>query len=104
MKEAFVSDPNYVGASRVNAVHIIFHELTGTNVVGSYANVILASTASGSIFTPRTVTIFIFGCGLFGAIIFIPILRIWGRRTILLYGYFACGVSLCLVGVFDILD
>ena len=42
LKQAFVTDPKYTGASRVNFVHVMFHELTGINVINAYSNIILA--------------------------------------------------------------
>ena len=55
LKEAFLTDENYVRASWVNIVNVIFHELAGINVILQYSNTILETILgdSSSGFTPR---------------------------------------------------
>ncbi len=41
LKQALIKDENYLRASWVNIINIIFHELAGINVILQYSNVIL---------------------------------------------------------------
>jgi hypothetical protein len=57
LKEAFWSNPQYVRCQWVNVWQIIFHELSGINIIYIYSNILLKRIlVPGSIFTPTTGT------------------------------------------------
>ena len=84
-RDAFCSNPNYTKASWVNIAHIVFHELTGINVIQLQSNVLLKKvTAGSSTFTPRLGSIIISAFNMFGAMASFPIVAKFGRKPILI--------------------
>ena len=104
--EAFCSDETYRRASWVNVGYIIFHELTGINIIITYSNVILQNILgdSSSGFNARTGTYYIAIALFASSFVSIWIVRAFGRRTLLLYGHFGIGIAYLLVSVFTIND
>jgi hypothetical protein len=78
-------------------VHIIFHELTGINVVNIYSNTILKTITSGSTFSPRDGAIILGGVQLVASLLAIYVVGKWGRRPILIGGYF--GIFVCHMAI-----
>jgi hypothetical protein len=104
-RDAFCSNPNYTKASWVNIAHIVFHELTGINVIQLQSNVLLKKvTAGSSTFTPRLGSIIISAFNMFGAMASFPIVAKFGRKPILMWGYTFICIFHMTIGVLTILD
>ena len=92
--EAFCSDERYTRASWINVIYMVFHELTGINVILAYSNTILlhifGDKTSG--FTARTGTYVISLVNFFSSFMSIFMVKRFGRRTLLLWGH--TGVAL----------
>ena len=101
--EAFYTNEKYKKCSRVNVINIIFHELTGINVIMIYSNTLLTNIlgTDGKI-TPRLGTIFIGGMSFLSAILSIWTIKWWGRRPLLLVGHTGIAISHLLIGIFII--
>ena len=105
LKEAFLTDERYTRASWVNVVMIVFHELTGINVVLMYSSTILEGilgTEPGT-FNARQGTYMVATANLLASFTSIFTVRKFGRRTMLLVGHFAIFVSYMLMGTFVII-
>ena len=88
----------------MNVVYIIFHELTGINVVLMYSSTILENILGndpGS-FNARQGTYLVATANLLASFTSIFTVRKFGRRTLLLVGHFSIFVSYMLMGTFVI--
>ena len=105
-KEAFCSDEKYKRASWVNVVYIVFHELTGINVILTYSNTILENIlgTKTSGFNARTGTYCISAANTLSSLVSIWFVRSFGRKTLLLYGHVGIALSHLLVAIFTITD
>jgi len=100
--EAFCYGEKYRKASWLNVIHIVFHELTGINVIMLYSNTILANITKSAPFSARTGTIAIGAVNWISAMASIWIIKWFGRRPILIVGYFFIGVSHIAIGFLTI--
>lgn len=100
LKQAFISDPEYTRCSWINIINIIFHELTGINVIFLYSNTILAIVCSGASFTPRQGVYMINIVNTFASGISIWTIRTFGRRPLLLWGHSGICITHILIGTF----
>ena len=104
LKEAFITDERYTRSSWVNVVMIVFHELTGINVVLMYSSTILENilgTDPGS-FNARQGTYLVAIVNLLSSFTSIFTVRKFGRRTLLLAGHFSIFCAYMLMGTFVI--
>ena len=102
--EAFCSDERYTRASWINVIYMVFHELTGINVILAYSDTILKKilgTDSGG-FNARTGTYCIAGVNALAAVGGIWTCRNIGRRTLLFWGHIGVAISHACVGTFTI--
>lgn len=101
LKEAFWSDPEYVRCQWVNVGQIIFHELSGINVIYIYSNVLLNRIlVPGSTFTPRTGTYLIAIANVAAFVVAIWTIQTFGRKPLLVWGHFGIAVAHALIGTF----
>ena len=100
--EAFCYNPKYRKASWLNVCHIVFHELTGINVIIIYSNTILTNIAKTANFSARAGTIAIGAVNWLSVIASIWIIKWFGRRPILLVGYAFIGISHIAIGFLTI--
>jgi len=92
-----------VKCSWINITNIIFHELTGINVVLIFSNVILSSiTDEDSGFTPRAGTILIGMINFISACASVWTVRSFGRRPLLLIGHTGIALSHFAIGFLTI--
>ena len=97
LTEAFCTNRLYRRASIVALVQIIFHELTGINVVGMYSNTILHEITAGSAIDPRIGAIILGTVSVIGGLASFKVLKTWGRRPLLIFGY--VGISMCHIAI-----
>lgn len=97
-------NPQYRNATWINFVYIIFHELTGVNVINLYSNQMLKQMQDNgsSSLSPRTGT-YIIGVvesvsALFASLVMI---KIFGRRTLVLWGHAAMGVTHLMIAIYN---
>lgn len=83
-------NPTYRMATWVNIGYIIFHELTGINVILLYSNTILAKSGK---FKPRTGTQIIGDIDVFGTFCSIFAVKYFGRRTLVVWGHLAIALA-----------
>ena len=104
LKEAFFTNENYVRASWVNIINIIFHELSGINVIFQYSNTILKQILgdSSSSFTPRQGTYCVSAVNFLSSAASIWTINNFGRRSLLLVGHSAMSIIHILIGTFII--
>ena len=103
LRDALVN-PQYCRATWVNVGHMIVHELTGINVIVLYSNTIFKDMDENgrAIFTPRQ------GVYLVGLVAFLSsflstqVVRLFGRRTLLLAGQLGMTLVHSGVAVFNI--
>ena len=105
-KEAFCSDERYTRASWINVVYIVFHELTGINIILTYSNTILENIIGDktSGFNARTGTYMVSLANFFSSVLGIWIVKAVGRRTLLLWGHAGIFVAHLLVGIFTVTE
>jgi hypothetical protein len=79
----------------------MFHELTGINSILIFSNTILANITEGGL-SPRLGTILIGGINFVSAALSFLVIRVYGRRPLLLIGH--TGIAIChgLVGLLTI--
>jgi hypothetical protein len=101
--EAIWTNKKYVKCSWINITNIIFHELTGINVVLIFSNVILATvTDPDSGFTPRAGVILIGVINFLAATGSVWTVRTFGRRILLLVGHTGIAISHFAIGLLSI--
>ena len=106
LKNAFVKDERYVRASWVNIINIVFHELTGINVILIYSNTILVKIIGddSSGFTPRQGTYVIGLVNLLSSLVSVFTIKTFGRRFLLLWGHLFITICHFCIGLFIIID
>lgn len=93
----------YRTATWINIVYMIFHELTGINVINLYSGQMLKEMQGhGGSLTPRqgTYLIGIANCLTNLSATLFTVKHV-GRRTLVIYGHFAMAVAHLLLGVFN---
>ena len=106
LKDALV-DRKYRKATWVNIGYIIFHELTGINVIMLYSTEIFKSMKNSdgeNTIKPRTGTILVGLIDVVGATMAFAVVKRIGRRALLIYGH--VGIAIChgLVAYFNTKD
>ena len=91
----------YRGATWVNVGYIIFHELTGINVIMLYSTTLFKNMdkAGGSI-TPRQGTYLVGLTSLFSSAFSVFVVRYFGRRTLVIWGHLGIAAVHGAVGYF----
>ena len=99
-----MTDERYMRASWVNFFAMIFHELTGINVVMMYSTTILESIlgTDSSGFTARQGTYLVGLVSMLSAIMAIWTVGVVGRKNLLLWGHVGIFLAHLLLGVFII--
>ena len=96
-------NPRYRKSTWVNIGYLIFHELTGINVIILYSSAIFQQMSTpDSKFTPKTGTYMVEIINAISALIAIYVIKKIGRRTLLIFGHFTIAVIHALVGYFEI--
>ena len=105
-KEAFCADERYVRASWINIAYIIFHELTGINVILLYSNTILEQILGTDTdgFNARQGTYVINIVNTLSTVFGIYCVRTWSRKGLLLYGHTGIAIAHLLIAIFIIID
>ena len=100
--DAFCKDEKYVRASWTNVAYIVFHELTGINVILTYSNTILKNILGDktSGFNARTGTYCVSVANTLSSMAGIWFTKTFGRKTLLLYGHIGIFLAHLLVGIF----
>lgn len=98
------SNPKYRKATWVNIGYIIFHELTGINVIMLYSTEIfktMKNSEGENTIEPRTGTILVGFVDVVAATMAFYVVKRLGRRTLLLWGHI--GIAIChgLVAYFN---
>ena len=103
-KDAFCADERYRRASWVNVIYIVFHELTGINIILMYSNTILKNILGDkkSGFNARTGTYVLSVANVLASLFGIWVVRTFGRRILLLYGHVGIFLAHLLVGIFTV--
>ena len=106
LNEAFCTDERYTRASWINVIMIMFHELTGINVVLMYSSTILENIlgTGSSGFNARQGSYMVAFVNLFSSFTSIFAVKYFGRRTLLLLGHSGIFVAYMLMGWFVIID
>ena len=100
-----VCGQNYRRATWTNVGYIIFHELTGVNVIAIYSTLIFEKMdKSGGQFTPRQGTYLVGILNFLSCYIGVLTVRYFGRRTLCIFGHLFIALVHGLVGYFDITD
>lgn len=92
-----LSHKEYRISTWINVANCFWHEFAGINVINLYSNQIFSS-GSSSLFTPRFGTLLLGFGNLLGAVIGIPFIARFNRRTLLIGGNIACTITHCLIG------
>ena len=95
--------PDYRRATWVNFGYIIFHELTGINVIMQYSNQIFSEMQNdGASITPEQGT-FLIGVMQFCSMAIATFYTIgrYGRKTLLFWGHLLIAVAHCSVALFN---
>jgi hypothetical protein len=92
----------YRKSTWVNVGYIIFHELTGINVVMLYSTTMLQEMhkAGGGI-SPRGGTYLVGLANVFGACCSVYCVKTFGRKTLLIWGHLGIAVCHTMVGIFN---
>ena len=104
VKDALV-DPQYRTATWVNVGYIIFHELTGINVINLYSTTIfknMQTPGQKTWLTPRRGTYLVGATQVVFCLSTSYIVKCFGRKTLLIWGHIAIAVIHASVGVFNI--
>ena len=102
---AFFTDERYVRASWVSIMIIIFSELTGFQAIMLYSNLIFTGIfGDNSIISPREGTYLIAAVNFIASFVSIWMVKLAGRRTLLLGGHFMVALCHLLIGIFIILE
>ena len=97
-----IFDPRYRTATWINLIYMIFHELTGINVITMYSNTMFRRMHSeGASFTPRQGTYLVGATSFIGSLISIKVIEYVGRRPLLVCGHFLIAAIHCAVGRFN---
>ena len=101
LKDA-VANPRYRKATWVNIAYIIFHELTGINVIMLYSNQLFKQMASSgdSAFTPRQGTYLVGIVNLLSSLMSTQVVKCFGRRTLVIWGHLGMAFTHAAVGYF----
>ena len=101
-KEAFCSDERYKRASWINVGYIIFHELSGINVILTYSNTILENILGDSTsgFNARTGSYCISLTNAGSSLASIWFVKTFGRKILLLYGHVGICIAYILCAIF----
>jgi len=101
-KDAMVN-PQYRTATWVNIGYMIFHELTGNNVILLYSNILFASmNQSGlSSISPREGTYLVGIANTVASIISIQVLRTFGRKSLVVVGHILMALSHITIGIMN---
>ena len=102
--EAFCSDERYRRASWINVGYIVFHELSGINVILTYSNTILVNILGDKTtgFNARTGTYCVAVANALSSMAGIWFCKTFGRKTLLLYGHVGIFIAHLLVAIFII--
>ena len=103
IKQIF-TDPDYTGATWVNLWSVIFHELTGINVIFLYSHTILEQVLKNSTITPNEGVYAIFIINSIASAVAIWTVRTFGRRPLLLFGYSAICITHCILATFILIE
>ena len=103
VNEALYSDENYVRATWVNLINVIFHELAGINVILQYSNTILDNILGDSGgFTARQGTYVVGLVNFLSSLMSVWTINTFGRRFLLLLGHSSMALAHFLIGLFII--
>ena len=98
MIDALFRDERYVRSSWISMLIMMFACLTGYYAIIAFSDKLLEEISSGEGgLSVRTGTVLIAGFNFLGAIVVMYLIKVVGRRKILLAGQ--CGIALFLVGV-----
>lgn len=98
-------NPQYRRATWINIGYIIFHELTGINVIILYSTTMFKEMhKGGGGISPKTGTYIVGFTNAFTSFIAVFFIKYFGRRTLIIWGHILIGIVHCLVGVFNILE
>ena len=104
-REALWSDERYVRASWVGATVISFHALTMFGAIQMYSNRLLHNILSPNVWlTPRKGTILIDICNIIGGLISIMMVRLMGRKPLMIIGHTLVTLFFFTIGILDQYD
>lgn len=95
-------NPRYCKATWVNIAYIIFHELTGINVIMLYSNQLFKQMASSgdALLTPRQGTYLVGIVNALASLLSTQIVKCFGRRTLVIWGHLGMAGTHAAVGYF----
>jgi hypothetical protein len=98
-----VANPRYCRATWVNIAYIIFHELTGINVIMLYSNQMFNQMASSNpnSLSPRKGTYLVGIVNLLSSLLSTQVVKCFGRRTLVIWGHLGMAITHALVGYFS---
>lgn len=103
LSDALCRDENYMRASWVNIINIIFHEFAGINVILQYSNTILKEImGDDGAFSPRQGTYIISMINFWSSVLSVWTINTFGRRILLLIGHASMSVIHAAIGIFII--
>ena len=99
-------NPQYRTATWVNVGYMVFHELTGINVINLYCNTIFKQMDSNgkAPFTPRQGVYLVGLSTFFASFCSTQTVRFFGRRTLLIAGHLGIAVVHAAVAIFNIYE
>ena len=103
LKQALWSDEAHKRGSWVSIAIIIFSELTGFQAITLFSTQIFADVLGEDTLNPRIATIILCSVNFVASFVSILTVRMFGRRTLLIWGQAGSAVCLLLIGFFTIL-
>jgi len=101
LKDAVAND-RYRKATWVNIGYIIFHELTGINVIMLYSHQMLVEMqGKSSPFTPKQGTYLVGVINMFSSLISTQTVKFFGRRTLVVWGHMFIAIIHCSIGLLN---
>jgi hypothetical protein len=83
-----VCNPQYRGATWVNVGYIIFHELTGINVIMLYSSTMFKQmNKDGGGITPREGTYLVGIVNMLASLVSVGLVKYFGRKTLVVWGH-----------------
>lgn len=101
LKDALFN-PQYRTATWVSMGYIVFHELTGVNVINLYShNIFESMSGSGGLTVNQGVQLVGVACLVASSMATLTV-RYFGRRTLLIFGHIAIAIVHSMVAIFNI--
>mmetsp|Transcript_4389 Transcript_4389/g.7429 ORF Transcript_4389/g.7429 Transcript_4389/m.7429 type:complete len:234 (+) Transcript_4389:876-1577(+) len=92
-----LTDPMYRRATWVNIGYILFHELTGINVIILYSNSIFKSMSGSGSITPKQGTYLVGFSNMIASLVSTQAVKFIGRRTLVIWGHALIAVAHALI-------